>query len=382
MRLSLLLPFSLLTVSASFAQSAQPDFVVTANGDTLRGRIRQVGKEFGPIRLYRPGQEPAVYGPSEARSFGSARGSEGESHTVGKQGKPQFVVPLVKGYVSLFTGENEKREKRYYLQVPDSAYVIEVALVTNQLTLARNLPGCPKLVFGSMELQRRYRYTNTGLSALVMAYNQCRQPQQPTTVVKRSSGLRLTGGLKVGLNLSDFQLLEKPFPATNTGSTGYQGGATLSLATRTSFSVQAEALYMTLRSTYGPYEASPGNSGIPSNTNLVSVRYNQFQFPVLVRYTLGFGNFRPFANAGVLYGMNTSNGSILTYPIAPSFKTVPLSIAKNYYGFAMGAGLAVHRAGLPGLTLEARYDNMEGTNNERGFIQKQTSLRFDLGISF
>lgn len=370
-----------LSITAAQAQKSQHDYLVKATGDTVRGRIQQVGKHYTKVRLYQNGAAPVEFSAADATSYGSPAGIMGVSRQVGTHGPRQFVTPLVTGYVSVFSGENAQQDKRFYLQQADSAYVVEVSPLTAQLTYARQLPGCPALEFGSNKIQDQYRYNAAGVSALVMAYNRCRQPQQPTAVVKRSSGARLAVGVKAGINVSDFQLLTDPFPGTHTRSTGFQGGATFNLATRTPFSVQVEALYATLRSTYGPFENSTFNSGIPSNTNLVTIHYDQFQVPLLLRYTFGYGNLRPYVNAGGLYGTNLSNTSSLTYPIATN-PPIPVSIAKTSFGYAAGGGIAMHRAGLPVMTLEVRYDHMDGTSVQGTYAHKQTSFRVDVGVSF
>lgn len=363
------------------AQKSQQNYLVKSTGDTLRGRIQQVGQHHSKVRLYQKGALPLEFGAVEATSYGSSTGVIAVSKQVGAHGQQQFMVPLVAGLVSLFSGENAEQDKRFYLQPADSAYVIEVSPLTAQLTYARQLPGCPALEFGSNKIQDQYRYNAAGVSALVMAYNKCRQPQQPTALVKHKSGARLAVGLKAGVNVSDIPLSNAPHSASHSGNTGFQGGITFNIASRTHFSVQMEALYVTLRSTYGPFEKASYNSGIALNTNLIAVNYNQFQVPLLLRYTIGYGVLRPYVNAGGLYGLNSSNTSSLSYPIA-SNPPIPLAISKSSFGYAVGGGVAVHRAGLPELTLEARYAYMDGNVAQASYSHKQTSYRFELGISF
>ena len=114
--------------------------------------MRQTGKHNRNIRLDRAGQATAGYGAADIASFGLGHQTKGVSRRVSARGGAQFMHPLVRDYVSLYTGENEQQDRRYYLQLPDSAHVIKVALVNNQLILARNLPGCSTVVFGTNEI--------------------------------------------------------------------------------------------------------------------------------------------------------------------------------------------------------------------------------------
>ena len=53
MRLLILLPLLLLSAFAGFAQSTPPDYVVTTAGDTLRGNLQLLGKQYTRVRLHR-----------------------------------------------------------------------------------------------------------------------------------------------------------------------------------------------------------------------------------------------------------------------------------------------------------------------------------------
>ncbi|MBF9144098.1 porin family protein [Hymenobacter properus] len=381
-----LLSFLLLSASVGFAQKAPSDYVVTTAGDTLRGQVRQVGRHFSRVLLYRAGQASAEFTAADITAFGGAQGIESVSRTVGRNGKPQFVKPLVAGYVNLFAGENDQQEKRYYLQVPDSAYVIEVAPITNQLTLARNLAGCSTFDFGSNAFQARYPYSNAGLTKLVLDYNRCKQPQQPSRLVKHGTGVQLNVGLKGGLNLLSSDLLPETLNPTAHSRAGFQGGFMVNMATRTPLSVQAEVLYVTYRSEYGPAEATTYNSGIATNTVAATLKFSQIQIPLLVRYTLGHGAVRPFANAGFVFGNNLNNNSTYYYPKSPSTPNRTLGLTQTVFGFAGGAGLTLYRASQPFLSLEARYDRLEPSfnvnTNSEATVGLLHLLHFDAGLYF
>ena len=373
MNTRLLFALLLLSATAAWAQKSPEDYLVTTAGDTLRGRIQQVGKHYDKVRLRRAGTPPADFGPAEITSYGSTDGPIAVSRKVGAHGQPQFLVPLVAGTVRLFSGENDHAQRRFYLQPVDSATVVEVLPLTAQLTLARVLVGCPALEFGSDRLRNRYPYTTAGMSALVLAYNQCRQPQQPSTLVKRDNGLRISFGLKAGVNTSGFALSAFPYGGAQTSTTGYQGGVTLNVASHTPFSVQFEAVYIALRSEYEP-------QGTGANFISTHIHYSQVQVPVLLRYTFGHSKLRPYLNAGPSAGINFGNSSANRYGSPAS--EINLDLGTAAFGFAGGGGVSVHQPSLPVLSLEVRFDEMIDYNHFVYYTPKHASLRLDFGIAF
>lgn len=353
----------------------------------MRGHIQLSGKGYNTVRIARPGVPQAQFGPAEIQSYGTKGRSMKVSKVSGTGATPQFMLPLVEGYVSLYRGENAQGQKRYFLQQPGGAQLTEIEPLNNQLTLARALSGCATLDFGTDEFQRRYRYTTEGMTRLVMDYNTCRQPTQPSTVSRRPSGVRASLGLKAGVNVSRFDVQAQAYAGLGQqrDALGYQAGAMLNIATLTPFSVQMEATYMTLNSSYGPYEAYAGNIGYPSNTHSLRIKYSQVQVPVLLRYSFGHGMLRPYLNAGPTVGFNFKNSSADTYPsTSTGLIAEPVQLGKSALGFAAGAGLTINNAPLPGLSLEIRYDRLgESTGSTEYFsnLNRHSSLRFEVGIS-
>ena len=381
-----LLSLTLLTNTA-FAQSAKQDYIVTTIGDTLRGRIQLSGKNGDLVRLARSGASLTAFGPAEAQSYGTSAGPMRVSKKSGVDAKPQFMLPLVEGYVRLYKAENEQSEKRYYLQLPGSAYVTEVEAVNNQLTLARSLPGCDALNFGTDEFQRRYAYSTDGMTRLVMAYNTCREPTKPSSISKRPSGLRASVGIKAGVNVSSFDVQAQAYAGLGQqrDALGYQAGVTLNISALTHVSAQVEATYMTLNATFGPYEAYASNVGFPSNSHTLRIKYSQIQVPFLLRYKFGNGVWRPYLNAGPTLGINFGNSSADTYPsTASGVVTEPVEVGKTALGMTAGGGVAI-RAAASLISLELRYDRLgesTGTTDYFSNLNRHESLRFDVGIAF
>jgi hypothetical protein len=341
-----------LTVTVAVAQRpAKQDYIVTTAGDTLRGQILVSGKGK-TVQLRQAGGQRIKFGPTEARSYGDAAGVMGVVQTVGPHGTPRFVRPLVQGPVSLYGGENSQGKKSYFLQIPDTTYLVEIPPQTAHLTFHRLLSGCKTLQFTSNETQRRYPIRYMGLSRLVMDYNACTQPQRPSRLIRSAAGLRLTYGLKAGLNVSDFGLSFDTYPAEQKQATGYQGGIFLRASNKTPFSLLLEANYTFLRSTYGPANYLNGPF---SYNRTISIQYAQAQLPLLVRYTLGNGPVQPFLNAGGLYAINLSNKSVETERLTrPPFTKTQLPITTpedGGFGFTAGAGTTIRYASLPELSL-------------------------------
>ncbi|GAB2450938.1 hypothetical protein GCM10011375_36290 [Hymenobacter qilianensis] len=387
MKKLLLFAISCLIFKGVNAQSNGPYYVVTAKGDTLRGRVQLVGKQNNKVRLYRPGIEPIEFGAEEISSYGSNTGPVRVSKKIGLGGPSQFLVPLVVGYASLYTAENEKQEKLYYLQVADSAHVKVVERATHQLTLAQTLPGCPSLNFGSDEIQSRYPYTTQGMIQLIMAYNQCSHPTQPSTVVKHALGWQASFGVKAGINSSRFDLDGISYAGfgERKDATGYQVGASVNFSTLTHFSLQLEANYVQLRGSYGPYELYYYNLGNPENIHTIRINYSQIQIPLLVRYEFGQGVWRPYLNAGPNVAIKISDSSADTFAPTTSPQSDPIEVSKRAFGVAAGGGIMIHRPSSPILSLEMRYNRMNHGVAHTGYavhLRRQHSIHLVLGIAF
>ena len=367
--------FALSATAAIAQRPTKQDYVVTTVGDTLRGQILVSGNG-NTVRLRQADGKRIEFGPTEASSYGDAAGVMGVAQKVGPHGAVQFVAPLVQGPVSLYGGKDSQGKRNYLLQLPDTAYLIEIRPQTAQLTFHKLLSGCETLQFGTNEAQHRYPICYTGLSRLVMDYNACTQPQRPSQLIKSSAGLRFTYGLKGGLNLSDFQLSPEPYPTEQKQANGYQAGIFLRASNKTRFSLLLEANYVSLRSTYGPANYP---NGIFSYTRTVSIQYTQVQLPLLVRYTFGTGPIKPFLNAGRLYAISLNNKSTMIdrRTISPFTETYrPIDKPEGSFGWTLGAGSIIRYSSLPELSLEARYDRVQYKGG------RHTSLRFDVGIGF
>jgi Outer membrane protein beta-barrel domain len=317
---------------------------------------------------------------SEIQSYGDQNGVLGKTLLVSPQQIPQLVRPLVTGPISLYSGRGADGKKGYFLQSPDSTYLVQIADPTAQLTLHRFLPSCPTLEFGTAKVQQRYPVNSVGLTRLTMEYNRCRHPQEPSNVQKHSDGIRLAYGIKAGINVSDFQLAYEPYPGERENRLGYQAGIFLRLYNKSRFSTIVEANYLSLRN---KYRSSTSTISLMEERE-VTIDYQQIQIPVLLRYTGGSGMIRPYINAGILYGHNIRNTSadvLRRFSIPARVVNTPINMAKYGVGWTAGIGTTIQRKNLPELGLEARYEQTKYAGYAY-FTPIHTSVRLDVSIGF
>jgi hypothetical protein len=379
------LPF----IISAQAQRPNTDYVVTTAGDTLRGRIQLTGRAATVVHLHQRGQPTTTYTASQIRSYGTGRTPLRVSKPVGQPaGRPQLLVPLVRGYMSLYAGKDSTASQvRYYLQPADSAYVVEVPPTTALITYARLLSACSSLNIGSNGFMARYRYTHSGLIALTTDYNRCLQ--KPSELAKTPSGVHAQFGIKGGMGFPTFSPILTDFyaqtvfgpGAQNTSS--YQAGAVALFTTRSNWGLQIEANYLRLAGTY-PLPTQPAsNQGTYVGLYGVKLRYSQLQVPLLVHYTFSPGAIAPYLNLGPSLAINVSNGStkqLVDGNGSPTGEQVyDTGGSAAILGGAAGVGCLLRIKGGPALLLEGRYDlplDWFGNNT------LARSLRLEAGILF
>ena len=382
------MPVLLLASLSSWAQSGPRDFVVNANGDTLRGEFRRTitrQVRANEILLYN-GKTARRFATAEVTSLGDAYGQVLVSRPVGASGRHVFLRPMVTGYVSLYSGDNAAGLARFYLQPADSAHVVAVEPATAQLLFNRLLGGCPALQFGTDETRQRFPYSFKGMRQLVLAYNRCRRPDVPAELIAPATGVRVRWGAKVGVNRTrfDYGTGTANGPAGPAGSAvGYQAGVVLATQSHSRFAVQLEATLLALRSTYNPVDVYTGTT-LYSLAETTRVQFTQLQVPLLLCYRLGHGALQPFLKAGGFAGLNFSNASVVEsqYSNRPSPQTYALPFPERVsLGYAAGAGLLVRRAARPDFSIELRFDQSVDASNA-SYIARHQSLRVEAGVFF
>jgi hypothetical protein len=376
----------LLATSTGHAQPSAPDFLVKANGDTIRGKFRKISEQGKPSFVLYQGANALSFTTAEVSSYGEADGLVFVKKQIGRKGPQAFVRPLVLGYVSLYANASNE-PARFYLQPTDSAYAIEVLPELAQLTFHRLLGGCAGMHFNTDESRSRYPYTHQGMRRLVQAYNHCLKPTQPMQLVSASAGWHKTWGIKAGVHRSSYIEYEEEKDSRATPeSLGYQLGGTLNIRNRSKFSLQLEATFLLLRgmSTPTPLYTS---TNLYSLTRKVDIRFIQLQVPVLVRYKFGKGPIQPYVNAGPSLGFNMANSTKLIYQYQYANRVETDVFLQKYpeaisIGYAGGAGVLFNRSSGPGFSLEARFDQMDDRMRNLEYRPRHRSLRLDLGIHF
>ena len=381
-----LLPLLLLASLSGHAQRTRQDFVVKTNGDTLRGEFREsfyqpAGK---PLTLYQ-GAVALPFTPESANSYGDAAGAVVVSRQVGPRGPHVFVRPVALGYLSLYADTDERGQSQFYLLRPDSSYVVKIVPTSAQLTLNRLMGDCPTLQFGTDETRRRYPISYRGMRALVLAYNACRRPDQPTRLVTPGADWRVERGLKAGINRTSFDYGTQPVGQAQSPGLSYQAGLLLHAYNRSRLSVQLEAMVLALRGDYAPAAIYTGTS-LYSLTGSTRIRFLQLQIPLLLRYRLGHGPvLQPYLNAGPCYGQTFSNSSAIVYRYSnrTEDETLALQLSDRFsLGYVAGAGVLIRRRTGPSLNLEVRFDQVVDAPNNVYYTPQHKSLRLDVGVIF
>lgn len=365
---------ALLTALPATGQQQPTDYVVTTAGDTLRGQLRISNQR--QIRLLRRGQPAQVLTAREVRSAGSTTGPFLVSRPVRGQAEPQFLAPLVQGTVSLFSGVNADKQKRYYVQAQDSAAAVELPPETRRLALLRALPPCPSLDLERGESEVAYPYRYSGMVSLVQAYNTCLRPGVPSRLVKRPAGTEVLVGAKAGWLYPAFEPYTKRRDQRQ--GTSYLLGAMWQLHNLSPWSVQLEATYAWLRASYGPYPIFNGYA-FYTTTETAHIHTQQVQLPVLLRYSVGHGTTRPYVALGPSFGLYHNNKSELEafQSNLPGSTRRPLRFNGNSTldGVA-GLGVQMRRSGWPALNAELR-----GARNLPVFLPDQAGTSFSYSLS-
>ncbi|MET4109124.1 porin family protein [Hymenobacter sp. UYP22] len=363
--------FSILCITHLSAQRLTSDFLVTSAGDTLRGQV-SFNKRLQEVRLKLPNQSGQTFTPTQAIAYGDETGPIRVSKAVHRQAAPKFLVPLLRGPVSLYSGENADGETRYFLQPVDSAYVVEIQPRTPRLAYLRVMPGCAKLDFSNLIIESLYRYNAGSLQQLVQTYNTCRFPQQASNKLTTFGGYRTHFGVKAGLNTTRFSE-EVTGLGQPKAKLGHQAGLFLLVSSKRAWGLQAEVTYAKINSEYTPVAIYNGYATY-TTTRAVEINYSQIQLPFLFRYTLPTTSWRPYVNAGPAYSFNFNRKSAEIFQDSdkPTPVRRPLKIPiSNSIGAAAGVGILLPK---PQLSVEGRLDYV--------FDPARMTLRLDVGLAF
>ena len=210
---------SALLSSAPVTAQSLSGYVVTTDGDTLRGNVRE--KSDGSLRLSGAGQT-RIYTAAQLRGYGLGHGPVTRSRPVQlADGSADFlfVVPLVEGPISLYTRAND----RGLLLRHRSDTLLELTASNWHLAFNRYLHDCPALDPAGRE-QLTLPFSTDNLKKLVTRYNQCVQPDWKPRKLPRASVWQRYHGAYGGVVAVRHTPGETPLPEPGYAGTGYQAG--------------------------------------------------------------------------------------------------------------------------------------------------------------
>lgn len=158
-------------------------------------------------------------------------------------------------------------------------------------------------------------------------------------------------GVRGGVPLGDVVQTVQSGSGVSSSTDHYVVGPTFGIRLPAGFSVAADALFTRLTLSTTSSSASSGS---------ISASASSWEFPVLLRYTLGREGIAPFVGAGVSVRHLSDFGNIGPFLTNSSSNTNNV-IGSAAVGFALGGGLQFH-AGFLHISPEIRYTHW-GSNN-------------------
>lgn len=338
----LLLVFFLLNTIFSAAAVAQglPGYVVTLNGDTVRGFVAETDAQR--IAFYKqPGAVPQYFRPGRIRAYGLGPQTVYTSRLARlRSGRDslRFVRPLLLGPASLYSASSDSVKLLLHSPATDTLY--ELTAYNWNLLFNRHLRGCPDLDFSDVRILSQ-RFEARILQALVVRYNQCVRPDwkpvRPTTSTLQRR-LTLTGGT---IAYAAYAAPQLPAEAENRRDPGLTFGAELRLLHSSGWWISGGLALQHLRGGSKPFSIYTGSSVI------MATRTETFDLrQVLLHGNLGRsfgqpGRFRPFiftsAGLGTCFNSQTRTEVVYSAILPSSYQQADRS-GQTVWQAALGAG--------------------------------------------
>ncbi|MBT9391665.1 hypothetical protein KLP40_00705 [Hymenobacter sp. NST-14] len=423
-------------LSAQAQTNFRPGYVVTLAGDTLRGEVdSRAGLRNGRLTRYRssPTADIIEYKPQQVRGYGfPGRRFQSEmvlladsvqyksffDARIDSIRQPVFLEMVVSGSLSLFFLKDRQATPHYYVRGAEGQ-LLELNKSTERVIGSKALYDngiTPKYNTGTLAAYDRqensFRYVLQAatrqcpalqeqvtkvqfdlnpLARLVRRYNECvGSPQSFSQAAAPPARIRLTlvagmGGSRIELN--DYRVYQKVTANITAGARPVGGlGVQLPLNNISPrLALRFEALYHAQQ-----YESAvlPGGQSVSAGVKQYQYRgkLSTLRTPLLVRYTLSTGQFRPFAQVGFGTNFQLENSYEVRRVYQPG--EVPLSdsewrplfvAALLETGFLGSLGMTTANDNKRNVSLELRF---ERTNSFRG-LQGGTNLaRYMLLLSY
>jgi hypothetical protein len=166
------------------ASQGLPGYVLTLQGDTLRGIVRESAQQRR-ISLFVPLQPTQKFTAADIHGYGLLHNAPVLSYPVQRisgRREQQFALPKQMGAVKLYSFADELG---LLLQPAGTDTLYELADTNLQLLLHRHLGQCSALNFTDPSFQRKL-YTETRVRQIVAQYNRCVNPHQVVAPIKRT----------------------------------------------------------------------------------------------------------------------------------------------------------------------------------------------------
>ncbi len=362
---------------AAFAQKDfRPGYIITLEGDTLRGQIRDRSDARNSRSvIFKQGQEALVkeYEPAEVMGFGiedqklflPERVPIIKVTPVGSDTTWQvvFLQQLVTGPISLFYLKTAGEPDRFFLRRANGRFselesrkqIVEVngkhyqkTLNFYQDTLRAIFAACPQVA----EQAAKAEFTLGQLSKAFVAYNQCADPKEQVTVSETATRKTVvlgsaTLGYAIGSTRSSGEqtLLNSP-----TGKKGPSGGVAINILNTgfsKNFSLQFGLDYTNKGAVGHHYTYS--NSTTPTTTTIDMQVVN---FSTIIRFNTAIGKLKHYIGAG------PTAGYVLNYNDAYQYgnHVGVFPNTKAEYGLASEAAILFPLKANQGVALSLRYE--------------------------
>jgi hypothetical protein len=381
----------LLAPATAQAQSgAQKGYIVPLAGDTVRGTLTLGRAQRNALQceFRADGQtETKAYKVGELRAYGSAvltyenqlvpRSADTATALV-----PRYLEVVTRGPLVLYA-LNFDGKPRFFISGYRAGKVVELRQDVNtvqrgarqfvvtqrfyQDTLVKALQACP-------EQAKRARYVDFGvneLEKLVRKYNTCVAPQSD---VKKNSGHgNIAFGIVGGVSVLNQMVLGK-----NTGEDElhwkYKGNQFLTAGLEAVFTPGFKGAPFTIHSGFlfektRTFKSDHNFYPTLASKEAIELQLNYLLIPAMIRYSLGHGPLRLYAEAGpsARFLVHVSKDEKIYTPTSTGSPLIVRQLLGTYNNFNLGlgagAGTELHLSNGQQISLGIRAENVFGPSN-------------------
>jgi hypothetical protein len=355
-----------------------PGYVVTPQGDTLRGQIerRDDWRYQNSVRFAGSGGQEQKYDPGELKAFCINQKQYYVSTFVeiDSPGVVIFAREIVRGHASLYEGLDVENKLAYFINQDGKTTLLPWRYLVPMLNTL--IPHCPQLVFDKAAIRRRqYRYNYASLMPTLMEYNRCAHPTEPLRLMRPRDSLVVLWGAKMG---GGFHSTTMTGTATRlvggVERNGNQLGPALAVGgfvnlTKPSarLSIQVEALVSRRASKDGYL----GRSTLLQYQGEANYQVWHAQVPIFLKYHFFRSHTGPFLMLGAQFAidLDRANSRLREYNLIQGLKSVDVTLDE-----------AVTTYGLVGLGYDFPLGNQRAFGVELRLDRSLQNQYFTVGV--